>query len=111
MPICEIDLRVGGGYRFLWRNETDGSEMGMRGEYREIVPSEKLVSTEKFDEAWYPGTAVNTLTFSEQNGVTVMTTMTEYDSAATRDAVMRSPMESGVRASYNRMEKMLERER
>lgn len=110
MPVCEVDLRVGGGYRYVWRNEANGSEMGMRGEYREIVPAERLVCTEMFemfDEAWYPGAAVSTLSLKEDNGITVATTVVEYDSAATRDGVLRSPMETGVRASYNRMEREL----
>jgi uncharacterized protein YndB with AHSA1/START domain len=51
MPVCEIDLRVGGGYRYVWRH-ANGNEMGMRGVYREIVTPERLVSTETFDESW-----------------------------------------------------------
>ena len=54
MPVCEIDLRVGGKYRHVWRN-TDGREMGMGGVYREIAPPERLVAAESFDESWYPG--------------------------------------------------------
>jgi len=54
MPVCEIDLRVGGKYRYVWRH-AQGHEMGMGGVFREIVPPERIVSTEKFDEAWYPG--------------------------------------------------------
>ena len=53
MPACEIDLRVGGGFRYLWRH-TNGNEMGMRGVYREIVVPERIVSTEKFDESGTP---------------------------------------------------------
>src|SRR5215510_1735765 len=55
MPVCEIDLRVGGRYRYVWRKESTGHEMGLGGEFREIVHAEKLVATEKFDDAWYPG--------------------------------------------------------
>ena len=55
MPVCDMDVRVGGTYRWVWRKETDGSEMGMGGVYREIKAPERLVTTEKFDEAWYPG--------------------------------------------------------
>jgi uncharacterized protein YndB with AHSA1/START domain len=54
LPVCEIDLRVGGKYRFVWRN-TDGRSMGMGGVYRDVVRPERLVNTEKFDDAWYPG--------------------------------------------------------
>src|SRR5580765_1118627 len=72
MPVCEIDLRVGGSYRHVWRN-AKGTEMGMGGVYREIVPPERIVSTEKFDEAWYPGEAVGTLVLLEQAGKTTVT--------------------------------------
>src|SRR4029077_14305681 len=54
MPECEIDLRVGGTYRYKWRN-ANGQEMGMSGVFREIVPPERLVATEQFDQPWYPG--------------------------------------------------------
>jgi len=53
MPVCEVDLRVGGAYRYVWRRDTDGQEIGMGGVYREIVAPKRIVSTEKFDQAWY----------------------------------------------------------
>ena len=55
MPVCEIDLKVGGAYRYVWRRDADGSEMAMGGIFREIVPQERIVSTEVFDRAWLPG--------------------------------------------------------
>src|SRR5438105_15508537 len=61
MPVCEIDLKVGGKYRYVWRRNSDGTEMGIGGVYREIVPNQKIVTTEKFDQAWYPGEAVGTV--------------------------------------------------
>jgi len=64
MPVCEIDLRVGGTYRYVWRH-TDGKEMGMGGVYREIVPQERVVCSELFDEPWYPGEALVTTTLAE----------------------------------------------
>src|SRR5450755_4616251 len=72
MPVCEIDLRVGGKYRYVWRHDK-GHEMGMGGVFREIVPPERIVSTEKFDEAWYPGEAVGTVVLTEANGKTTVT--------------------------------------
>src|SRR4030095_11519234 len=54
MPVCEIDLKVGGKYRYVWRNE-DGREMGMEGTYREIVRPDRIVTTQKFFVAQYPG--------------------------------------------------------
>jgi uncharacterized protein YndB with AHSA1/START domain len=106
MPVCEIDLRVGGSYRYLWRH-TDGREMGMGGIYREIEIPERVVATEKFDEAWYPGEAVGTLLLVEQGGRTTVTQTMLYDSPQTRDAVLKSPMETGVAASYDRLETLV----
>jgi uncharacterized protein YndB with AHSA1/START domain len=106
MPDCEIDLRVGGSYRYVWRH-TDGMEMGMGGVFREIEIPERVVATEKFDEAWYPGEAVGTLRLVEQAGRTTVTQTMVYDSPQTRDAVLKSPMETGVAASYDRLETLV----
>lgn len=107
MPVCEIDLRVGGSYRYVWRRDRDGTEMGMGGVYREIVVPERLVSSEKFDEAWYPGDSVGTFVFVEQGAKTTVTQTMLYDSREARDGVLRSPMEGGVTASYDRLEALL----
>ena len=106
MPICEIDLRVGGSYRYLWRH-AQGAEMGMRGGYREIVVPERLVATEKFDESWYPGDAVGTIVLAEQGGKTTLTQTVLYQSREAREAVLKSPMEQGVTAGYDRLEELL----
>src|SRR5512145_2413578 len=73
MPVCEIDLRVGGKYRYVWRRDSDGKEMGMGGVYREIVPTERLVHTEIFDDPWYQGEALDTLVLVEKSGKTRLT--------------------------------------
>ncbi|HKV92811.1 MAG TPA: SRPBCC domain-containing protein, partial [Candidatus Angelobacter sp.] len=75
--------------------------------YREIVPPEKIVSTEKFDEAWYPGEGLGTVVFTEQGGKTTVTQTVRYESCEARDGVLRSPMETGVSASYNMLEEIL----
>ena len=106
MPVCEIDLRVGGAYRYLWRGP-NGQEMGMRGVFREIVPPERVVSTERFDESWYPGGAVGTAVLVEQGGRTTLTTTVRYDSKEARDAVLKSPMEHGLAAGYEKLEEVL----
>ncbi|MEP6764786.1 MAG: SRPBCC family protein [Gemmatimonadaceae bacterium] len=106
MTECAIDLRVGGKYRYAWSN-IDGSSMGMGGEYREINKPEKIVSTEKFDQAWYEGEAIGTLTLTEANGKTTAVTKVQYGSKETRDNVLKSPMESGVAAGYDRLEEVL----
>src|SRR6267378_3438451 len=71
MPVCEIDLKVGGAYRFSWRGP-EGNEMGMGGVFREIVAPERFVATEKFDEPWYPGEALVTNTLAERGGKTTL---------------------------------------
>lgn len=107
MPVCEMDVRKGGKYRWVWKNDKDGSTMGMGGVYHEIVPPERIVNTEKFDEAWYPGEGLNTTEFTERNGITTMTVTILYESQEARDEVLKSDMESGVSESYNRLEDML----
>jgi uncharacterized protein YndB with AHSA1/START domain len=106
MPVCEIDFRVGGRYRYLWRHE-NGNEMGMSGVYREIAAPERIVATEKFDESWYPGEAVGTVILAEQGGKTTLTQTILYESRDVRDAVLKSPMESGVAAGYDRLAELL----
>jgi uncharacterized protein YndB with AHSA1/START domain len=106
MPVCQIDLRVGGSYRYVWRH-ANGNEMGMGGVYREIVTPEKLVATEKLDESWYPGEAVGTIVLTEQSGTTTLTQTVLYESREARDAVLKSPMEEGVAAGYDRLAELL----
>ena len=107
MPVCEIDLRAGGKYRYVWKNDANGHEMGMGGVYREVIPPERIVATEKFDEAWYPGEAVGTIAFTERDGKTTVTQTILYNSRDTRDAVLKSPMQTGLMASYDRLEQVL----
>ncbi len=106
MDVCEIDLRVGGRYRYVWRHEK-GAEMGMGGDYREVVHPERIVSTEKFDQAWYPGDATGTAVLTEKGGRTTLSTTVRYESKAARDGVIAGPMAGGVAESYDRLEEML----
>ena len=106
MAVCEVDLRVGGTYRYLWRGP-DGAQMGMRGVYREVVRPERIVATEVFDEPWYPGEALDTTVFVEQGGKTTLTTTVLYQSREARDGVLKSPMEQGVAASYDNLAELL----
>jgi uncharacterized protein YndB with AHSA1/START domain len=101
MPVCEIDLKAGGKYRYVWRNDSNGHEMGMGGVYREVAPPDRIVATEVFDEAWYPGEAVDTIVLSEENGKTTLTQTILYNSRETRDAVLKSPMQKGMAMSYD----------
>jgi uncharacterized protein YndB with AHSA1/START domain len=107
MPVCEIDLRVGGKYKYVWRRESNGKEMVMNGVYREIVAPERVVSSERFEEPWYPGEAVTTLELAEQGGRTVVTQTMHLPTREARDGVLKSGMETGVEASYKRLEPIL----
>jgi uncharacterized protein YndB with AHSA1/START domain len=104
--VCEIDLRVGGTYRWVWRGP-DGMEMGMGGVYREVVRPERVVATEKFDQPWYEGDGVVTTTFDEQDGKTTLTITILYQSKDVRDAVLQSPMESGVAMGFDNLAALL----
>lgn len=106
MAVCEVNLKVGGKYRFVWRGP-DGSSMGTGGIYREVVPGERLVATEKFDDPWYEGEAVATTVFVENAGKTTVTTTVRYASREVRDSVLKSPMESGVAKSYDALDEVL----
>lgn len=107
MTVCEMDLRVGGSYRHVWRRDGDGHEMGMGGEYREIAPPSRLVATEVFDHSWYPGHAIDTTELSERGGVTTLTLTVRYESREARDGVLKGPMARGVSDSYDRLEALL----
>ena len=107
MPVCEIDLRVGGVYRYVWRKESTGKEMGMGGVFREIVRPEKLVATEKFDDSWYAGEAVDTTVFEDGGEITKVKITVLYESKEARDTASRSGMEHGMAAGYNRLEEVL----
>jgi uncharacterized protein YndB with AHSA1/START domain len=107
MIVCEFDPRPGGKYRYVWRRDKDGTQMGMGGVIQEIMPPARIVSTEKFDEAWYPGEAVGTIVLVEKDGKTWVTQTVRYDSREARDGVLESPMESGVAASYDRLAALL----
>jgi uncharacterized protein YndB with AHSA1/START domain len=98
---------LGGAYRYVWRKESSGMQMGLGGVFREIVPPQRLVATEKFDDAWYPGEALNTTIFEEKAGVTRVRLTVRYESREARDTASRSGMERGMIAGYNRLEEVL----
>jgi len=100
MPVCEIDLRPGGAWHFVWRR-ADGTEMEMRGVYQEITPPERLVSTESWGGDW-PETLI-TLTLSEDHGKTTLTQSILYPSQEARDAALKTGMADGVSMSFDRL--------
>lgn len=104
MPVCEIDLRPGGSWRFVWR-KSDGTEMSMNGLYKEVVPPERLVTTERWGPQW-PET-LNTLILNEKRGTTTMISTMLYPSKEARDAALKTGMKEGMEVSYNRLEEYL----
>ena len=106
MPVCEIDLRPGGKWHWVWRKD-DGSEMAMTGVYLDVNPPDRLVNTENWGAEW-PETTVTT-TFSEENGRTTVTARVRYPSKEARDAAMKTGMEDGWATSYARLDEYLER--
>ncbi|HEV8497025.1 MAG TPA: SRPBCC family protein [Gemmatimonadaceae bacterium] len=100
MPVCEIDLRPGGAWHFVWR-KADGSEMAMRGTYKEVVPPEKVVTTESWGGDW-PET-INTLTLTEKDGKTILTSTILYPSKDARDAALKTGMKQGMNVSFDRL--------
>lgn len=105
LDVCDIDLKVGGKYRWVWKK--DAIEMGAGGEYREITKPDRIVATEQFDDPWYAGEAVSTVTFDERDGVTTLTNTMQYVSTESRDTVLQSPMEEGLSLGYDRLEALL----
>jgi uncharacterized protein YndB with AHSA1/START domain len=106
MPVCEIDLRVGGAYRFEWLGQ-DGTRMGMGGVYREIVIPERIVNTQLFDVDWTGGETLGTLLLTEQGGKTTLTNSVLYSSREARAAALRTRMAEGVEAGYARLDELL----
>ncbi len=104
MTVAEIDLRVGGAWRYVMVTG-GGLEVGFHGEYREIVPNERIVSTEIF-EGMPDGQALNTVTFTEANGRTTVTMLVRHASKAERDAHINSGMEGGLQSAMDLLEQV-----
>src|SRR5437660_1480173 len=104
LAVCEVDLKVGGGFRFVLRSP-DGQEMGMRGVYRELAAPDHSVHMESFDD--YPGESQVTAVFAEQGGKTTLTATVLYASREVRDAVIKSGMEQGAAESYDKLAELL----
>lgn len=111
LELCEVDLRVGGRWRFEARGP-DGDRMGYGGVYQEVAPPHLLVNTERFDDQWYAGEALVVAVLDDHAGpggrpATTLTTTVTYASRAVRDAVLASPMERGVSEGYARLDAVL----
>jgi uncharacterized protein YndB with AHSA1/START domain len=104
MTVCEIDLRVGGKWRYVMMAE-GGFEVAFHGEYREIVPDERIVNTEVY-EAVPEGETLNIATFAEADGRTTLTLLTQAASKEERDAIIESGMEGGMQEGMDLLEQV-----
>jgi uncharacterized protein YndB with AHSA1/START domain len=104
MPVCEIELRPGGPWHFVWQH-VDGERMEMSGVYREVVPPERIVNTEQWGEQW-PET-LHTVSFSEHDGTTTVTQVVRYPSKDDRDAALATGMMGGVERSFELLDALL----
>ena len=109
MPVCEIDLRVGGAYRHVWKSDADGTSFGSHGVYVEIVKPERLVTTESMDG--FDGEALNTLTMVEAGGRTTLSVNMSFPSKEHRDGALQSGMADGMAMGYDRLETILDEQK
>jgi uncharacterized protein YndB with AHSA1/START domain len=107
MPVCEIDLRVGGAYRYEWEHGSSGQRMGVGGTFKDIVRPARIVITQLFDEDWTGGETLVTTEFVEQKGRTTLTTTVRYASREARDAALKTGMTTGMEAGYERLDQLL----
>ena len=106
MVVCEIDLRVDGRYRYVWRGPKE-EKLGLGGTFKEIARPDRLVSTEAFEDEWYSGQALDTLVLTEKDAKTTATLTMLLESKDARDMALRSGMEVGVAQSYDVLDTVL----
>lgn len=112
MPVCEMDVRVGGSFRWHWQAAEDATSFGFHGEFIEVHPPAMLRHTEVFDpgdtgESMGDDEAVVTVRFMERDGVTTVTSLIEYASPEDRDAALATGMTDGMEASYQQLDALL----
>ena len=112
MPVCEMDVRPGGQYRWRWREDEGGNEFGFYGEYREVDAPKKMVQAEYYDPGSFGGAmstsmTITRTTFAEQNGITTLVTLITYGSKEERDAAIATGMTDGMETSYQRLDTLV----
>ena len=113
MPVCEMDVRPGGKYRWSWRSDDDGKEFGFHGDYREVDAPGKIVQAEYFDPGSFGGAmptntpAIIHTTFTETNGITTLVVLMDYGSKEARDAAVSTGMTDGMETSYERLDTLV----
>src|SRR5688572_28111323 len=113
MPVCDMDVRVGGKYEWRWRSADAASEFGFHGTFREIQPPSRIVHTEVFDPGSVGGPhpeseAVVTTMFAEEGGITTLTTIIDFGSKEARDAALKTGMTDGMEQSYQLLDRLIE---
>jgi uncharacterized protein YndB with AHSA1/START domain len=110
MPVCEMDLRVGGKFRWRWRNE-NGNEFGFSGVFREVERPARIVHTQVYDPGTVGGNmgaeALITSTLAENGGITTFTQTIRYQSKADRDAAVSTGMTDGMEMSFVKLDQLL----
>jgi uncharacterized protein YndB with AHSA1/START domain len=112
MPVCEMDVRVGGKYNWQWRSDAGDQEFGFKGTFREVQPPSRIVHTEAYDPGTigggYPGAeSIVTTLFEERDGVTTVTTLMDFGSKEARDAAVKTGMTDGMEQSYQLLDNLL----
>jgi uncharacterized protein YndB with AHSA1/START domain len=111
MPVCEMDVRVGGTYRWRWRNNSNGKEFGFHGEYKEVNAPARLVNTEFYDPGDVGGDMGQgsnvTVEFTEANGITTMTSVMDFGTKQARDAAVGTGMTDGMEQGYQLLDQLL----
>lgn len=111
MPVCEMDVRVGGKFRWVWKNDEDGKGFGFHGEFREVNAPAHIANTEFYDPGDMGGDmgsgAEITYDFAEHDGVTTLTTIIRYKSKEEREAALSTGMTDGMEATYKSLDTLL----
>ena len=105
MPVCEVDLRVGGKYRHVWRSDADGSEFAIGGVYQDIAAPERIVTLEHMEGM--EGNALCSLTLAEKSGRTTLVQTMQFATKEARDAAIATGMTDGMAMSYDRLESVI----
>lgn len=110
MPVCEMDVREGGAYRWRWRQEEDGSEFGFYGVHQEVIANQRLRYTQIFDPGSLGGDmgagTLITVDLTEENGVTTLTCLMDFGTKEARDAAMSTGMTDGMEVNYQGLERL-----
>ena len=112
MPVCEMDVRPGGTFHWRWRSDDNAHEFGFTGTFRELVPNSKIVHTEAYDPGTLGGTypsqdAIVTVTFTEEAGVTTLTTVIDFGSREACEGAVKTGMTDGMEQSYQTLDRLL----